>query len=114
MPDVFVCDLVVAIKVYAIKVYQGDLYNMYLEQISNFIVDKFWAFKSLLECKHENIHMKWIVNFNSGFQHLAFEVNGQHIWAMHHDLETMTLHLSLNLYLLLLNQWWKTSPKVNS
>jgi hypothetical protein len=33
---------------------------------------------------------------------------------MHHDLETMTLHLSLNLYLLLLNQWWKTSPKVNS
>jgi hypothetical protein len=33
--------------------------------------------------------MKWISNLNYGVQHLAFEVNGQYIWAMHHDLETM-------------------------
>jgi hypothetical protein len=85
MRDVFVCDLVVAIKVC-----QGDMYNMYLEESSNFIANTFWAFKFLLKCKHENIHMKWIPNFNSGLQHLVFEVNGQHIWAMHHDLETMT------------------------
>jgi hypothetical protein len=31
------------------------------------------------------------IDFNSRFQHLAFEISGQHIWAMHHDLETMTL-----------------------
>jgi hypothetical protein len=31
--------------------------------------------------------MKWISNLNYGIQHLALEVNGQHIWAMHHDLE---------------------------
>jgi len=33
--------------------------------------------------------MKWIPDLNIGVQHLAFEVNGQHIWAMHCDLETM-------------------------
>jgi hypothetical protein len=67
----FVCDLVATIKVC-----QGDLYNMYLEESSNFTIDTFWAFKSLLKCKHENIHMKWIPNLNSRVQNLAFEVNG--------------------------------------
>jgi hypothetical protein len=33
--------------------------------------------------------MKWISNLNYGVQHLAFELNFQHIWAMHHDLETV-------------------------
>jgi hypothetical protein len=55
MRIIFVCDLVVVIKVC-----QGDIYNMYLEQNSNFTTDIFWAFKSLLEFKHENIHLKWI------------------------------------------------------
>jgi len=50
-----------------IKVCQGDLYNMYLEQSSNFTIDTFWAFKSLLECKHENIHTKWIHDLNFRF-----------------------------------------------
>jgi hypothetical protein len=85
MKDVFVCDLVAAIKVC-----QGDLYNMYLEKSFNFTANTFWAFKSLFECNHENIHTKLIPNLNSKLQHLAFEVNGQHIWTMHHDLETMT------------------------
>ncbi len=74
MKDVFMCNLMVIIKVC-----QGDLYNMYLEQTSNFIANIFWAFKSLLECKHENIQMKWIPNLNSRVQHLAFEVNAHHI-----------------------------------
>ncbi len=52
MRNVFICDLVVTVKVY-----QGDMYNMYLEQSSTFITYIFWAFKSLLECKHENIHL---------------------------------------------------------
>ncbi len=81
----FVCDLVATIKVC-----QGDLYNKYLEESSNFTTYTFWAFKSLLKCEHENIHMKWIPNLNSRVQNLAFEVNGQHMWAMHHDWETMT------------------------
>jgi hypothetical protein len=36
------------------------------------------------------MHMKWIFDFNFGLHHLAFEVNGQHKWVVHYDLETMT------------------------
>jgi hypothetical protein len=75
------CDLVATIKVY-----QGDVYNMYCDQISKLIVDSFWAFKSWLELKHENIHMCWIVDANFGIPHLAFELNGQQVWAIHWDL----------------------------
>jgi hypothetical protein len=69
--DVFVCDLVATIKVC-----QSYVYNMYHEQISKFIIDSFWALKSLLELKHENIHMHWIVDANLKIPHLAFELNG--------------------------------------
>ncbi len=74
----FVCSLMVVIKVY-----KGDLYNIYYEQFSVFLTNIFWAFKSVLECKHGYLI------FNSKVQHLTFEVNGQHIWAMHQDLETL-------------------------
>jgi hypothetical protein len=70
--NAFVCDLVVPIKDY-----QGDVYNMYSDLISKFTTNSFWAFKSLLELKHENIHMHWIVDAKFGIPHLAFELNGQ-------------------------------------
>jgi len=69
--DVFVCDLVVAIKVC-----QGNVYSMYCDHTSKFIIDSFWAFKSLLNLKHENIHMCWIIDVKFGISHLAFELNG--------------------------------------
>ncbi len=50
MKDVYVCDLVAAIKVC-----QGDIYMMYCDQTSKFALDNFWAFKSLLEFRHGNI-----------------------------------------------------------
>ncbi len=50
MRDLCVCDPMVAIKVC-----QGDIYMMYCDQTSNFSIDNFWALKSLLEFKHENI-----------------------------------------------------------
>jgi hypothetical protein len=67
----FVCDLVATIKVC-----QGDVYNMYYDQTSKFTANSFWAFKSLLELKHENIHMCWIIDAKFGIPHLAFELNG--------------------------------------
>jgi hypothetical protein len=76
--DVYVCDLVVVIKVC-----QGDIYMMYYDQTSKFTTDNFWAFKSLLEFKNENIQMQWVLDLNFGVQHLAFETNGQHIWVMY-------------------------------
>jgi hypothetical protein len=33
--------------------------------------------------------MWWILDLNSRVQCLAFELNGQHCWAIHQDLETM-------------------------
>jgi hypothetical protein len=33
------------------------------------------------------MQMQWVLNMNSIIQHLAFEVNGQHIWEVHKDLE---------------------------
>jgi hypothetical protein len=50
MRDVYVCDLVVVIKVC-----QGDINMMYCHQTSKFTITNFWAFKLLLEFKHENI-----------------------------------------------------------
>jgi hypothetical protein len=50
MRDVYVCDMVAAIKVC-----QGDIFMMDSDQTSKFTTNNFWAFKSLLEFKHENI-----------------------------------------------------------
>jgi len=52
MKNIFVCDLLAIINVY-----QNDIYNMYCDPTSNFIINNFWAFKSLLEFKHDNMHM---------------------------------------------------------
>ncbi len=44
------CDLVAVIKVC-----QGDIYMMDRDQTSKFTIGNIWAFKSLMELKHENI-----------------------------------------------------------
>jgi hypothetical protein len=76
--DVYVRDLMVVIMVC-----QGDIYMMYYDQTSKFTTNNFWAFKSLLKFKHENIQMQWVHDLNFGVQHLAFETNGQHIWVVY-------------------------------
>jgi hypothetical protein len=81
---VFVCDLVVIIKPC-----QGDQYNMYVEHIPTSLQILFGFLNLCLNVSMKTSRWKWIYNLNYGVQHLAFEVNGQHIWAMHHDLETM-------------------------
>jgi len=86
--DVFECDLVVPIKDC-----QGDVYNMYYDSTSKFTTDSFSTFKSLLELKHENIHMRWIVDAIFRIPHLVFELNGQQVWAIHRDLETMVIFM---------------------
>jgi hypothetical protein len=70
MQDVFVCDLVATMKIY-----QGDFYNMYCDQTLKYTTYNFWAFKSLLDCKHENIHMRWVSDVNTKVCHLAFKVS---------------------------------------
>ncbi len=68
MQDMFVCDLVAIVKVC-----QVDIFNMYCDQNSKFSINNLWVFKSLLECKHENIRMQWVLDVNTRVCHLAFE-----------------------------------------
>ncbi len=56
--DVFICDLMVAIKVC-----HGQLYSLYNDGNSSFSSDEFWAFKGLRDCSL-HIHMKWVANLN--------------------------------------------------
>jgi len=79
MQNVFVCDLVATIKVC-----QGDVHNMFYDNILKFIAEKFCAFKSLFGCNHENIYRcNGYQNLNIGVQHLNFEIFGQHIRIVH-------------------------------
>jgi hypothetical protein len=48
---VFVTDFVAALKVT-----EGQLFSLYVDKITNFSSDKFWAFWDLLDCTHESIH----------------------------------------------------------
>jgi hypothetical protein len=60
MQNMFVCDLVAIVKVC-----QVDIFSMYCDQNSKFSVNNLWAFKSLLECKHESIWMQWVLDVNT-------------------------------------------------
>ncbi len=94
MTNIFVCNLVIVIKVC-----QSDIYKMYFDQTSKFPTSNFWAFKSLLEFKHENIQMQWVLDLNSRIWHLTLETNGQHIWAVHWNLETNFLsHVTKDVF----------------
>ncbi len=68
-----------------VKVCHGQLYSLYNDCNSPFSSDEFWAFKGLLDCSHDHIHMKWVAELNDFSEHLAFIVNGDKLWAMHND-----------------------------
>jgi hypothetical protein len=52
--------------------------------------------------------MWWIFNLNFGVQHLAFELNGQHVWVVHQNLETPCCH---HLWLKMCCYYWLTNEK---
>jgi hypothetical protein len=108
MQDMFVYNLVAIVKVC-----QANLFNMYCDWNSKFFANNLWAFKSLLECKHESIRMQWVPNVYIKVCHLAFEVFGQHIRVVHQDLETMVTSFVTEIVLLLLILWWRTNAHVN-
>ncbi len=53
-----------------------------------FKFDAFEAYKSLLCAKHDLIIMCWMIDLNSKVEHLAFDVNQHHIWAIHFNMQT--------------------------
>ncbi len=52
---------------------------------SLFSINEFQAFKALLDCTHEHIHLKWVANMNDSNETIVFIVNNEKIWAMHMD-----------------------------
>jgi hypothetical protein len=68
-----------------VKVCHGQFYFLYNDGNSIFFNDEFGAFKGLLDCSHDHIHMKWVAKLNDSSEHLAFIVNGDKLWAMHND-----------------------------
>jgi hypothetical protein len=78
--DVFVCDFIIAMKIY-----ERDVYHMFCDSQSSFEGDVLINFKALINIAHDNINLCWILDLNTCIDHLAFEFVGQHIWATSTD-----------------------------
>jgi len=65
----FECDMVTTIKVR-----NSDIYNMYCDPSSRFIINNFNAFIFLLKFQRESMHMWWIFDLNLEFNiwHLSW------------------------------------------
>jgi hypothetical protein len=74
--DIFVVDYMAAIKLC-----QADLYSHFADPYTTFKSDIFYSFKSLVDSWHDLLIMRWIPDLNTCMKHLAFDYNGQHIWA---------------------------------
>jgi len=79
--DVYVGDFVAAVKVC-----QASLYRMYEDRGTSFSSDEFWSFNNLLDCSHEQIHIKWMTNLNDNTTVLTFICHGEQIHAEHKGL----------------------------
>jgi hypothetical protein len=73
-----VCDLIVAVKIC-----EGQFYSFYIDLKLKYTQDEFFAFKGLLDCHHQSIHMKWVANLNLEEENLAFLCGGEKYLAMH-------------------------------
>ncbi len=67
------------------KVYQGQLHNLYCNIAYAFQNDEFWSFCGLLQSDHEQIHMKWVLNYDKNcIKHFSFVSNNENTWV-HYD-----------------------------
>jgi hypothetical protein len=82
--NVFICDFVATLTMC-----QGQFYEMYRDDTKAFGTHQFVAFKQMVECRHEEIHVKWDVDMNESGEVLAFTVGGK-ILAAKHDDEAVT------------------------
>jgi hypothetical protein len=76
--DVYIVDFVAAVKVC-----QASLHTMYEDRGTSFSTDEFWSFNNLLDCSHEQIHIKWITDLNDDSAILSFVCHGEQIHAEH-------------------------------
>ncbi len=53
--DNFICDFVGVVKIY-----QTQLYSLFVDPTTKFQVEMFYEYHALLDCVHESITLKWI------------------------------------------------------
>jgi hypothetical protein len=56
------------------KVCQGKIYVLYMDVDIEFKFDAFDGYKSLLDVKYESIVMHWVIDLNTGVEHLTYLV----------------------------------------
>ncbi len=75
--DIFISNFIATIKVC-----QGQIYNLYYDATLAFQGDEFWSFHELLQGDHQQIHTKWVIDYNTkSIKNLAFVINGEKIWV---------------------------------
>jgi hypothetical protein len=62
-----------------IKITKAKINEMLLNPFINFKFDSFLFLKTLVEGKHEAILMKWIIDLNSGINHLTMSAKKKHL-----------------------------------
>jgi hypothetical protein len=87
------------------KVCQGEIYELYINLNTRFKFNVFEGNKILLNVKHDSIIMWWMIDLNMGIEHLAFDVNQQHIWATHLNLQTSEIsYITREVYVIVITQ----------
>jgi hypothetical protein len=78
--DVSICNFISIVKVC-----QDQLYRLYSNNIT-FTSDEFRSLNGLMVCDHQQIHLKWVTNYNSNVvEHFTFVLNGEKdglIWVL--------------------------------
>jgi hypothetical protein len=68
-------------RFFHLKVCQGHLYTLYYNTTFSLQSDKLWSFHGLfLHGDHQQIHMKWMINYNEIPSNIFCFLNGDETW----------------------------------
>jgi hypothetical protein len=55
---------------------------LYYDATLSFQGNEFWSFHGLLQGDHQQIHTKWMIDYNTEcIEHFTFVINGENIWV---------------------------------
>ena len=76
-PNVFVSDYVAAVKIY-----QAEIYMMYIDPDTSFMASHFQMFCDIIEDCSYAIQLEWVVDLSNGSESLAYRILG-HTYVAH-------------------------------
>jgi hypothetical protein len=87
------------------KLGEGEIYKLYIDLNTRFKFGAFEDYKVLLCVKHFSITMHWMIDWYMGIEHLAFNVNHQHIWPTHSNLQSSEVfYVTKEVYVVIITQ----------